>query len=89
MNDGWLEQMGPLAGPLGACSLLTLMLILERLLFFAGHGFRIWADAYLATLQQILNQVHLAIDGVIHAPDEWTGNPSDFLLHRASPGETA
>jgi biopolymer transport protein ExbB len=37
MSDWW-QQIGPLAGPLGACSLLTLMLILERLLFFASLG---------------------------------------------------
>ena len=37
MSDWW-QQIGPLAGPLAACSLLTLMLILERLLFFASLG---------------------------------------------------
>jgi biopolymer transport protein ExbB len=36
--SGWWEQIGPLAGPLGACSVLTLMLIVERLLFFATLG---------------------------------------------------
>lgn len=36
--NAWLEQIGPLTGPLGACSLLTLLLILERMLFFASLG---------------------------------------------------
>lgn len=51
--SGWWQQIGPLAGPLGLCSVLTLMLILERLLFFSRLG-----RTLVSRLRPLLNADH-------------------------------
>lgn len=41
MLGEWVARMGPLAGPLLFCSLATVALAVERLLFFLRHGTRL------------------------------------------------
>ncbi len=54
----------------------------------AGHAFRIWADAYLASMEYLLNRVHLAIDGV--ALEEHFGvRDSEKTIHSCLREETA
>lgn len=80
-----------LAGGLRQAMLTTAVgLIIAVPALVAGHGFRIWADAYLATLEHLLNQVHLAIDGVIDTPEQPDGHFGDLrFLHIPPQGETA
>lgn len=83
--SGWWEQVGPLAGPLGACSVLTLMLIVERLLFFATLG-RMMMKRLRLLLNAVQNGDWLAL---IEQSPARRGLPAQGLqllaTHRARP----
>lgn len=86
----WPVQPAVIAGGLRQAMLTTVVgLIVAVPALVAGHGFRIWADAYLATLEHLLNQFHLAIDGVFDASEEGAGDPDESRLHLAPWGERA
>lgn len=83
--SGWWEQVGPLAGPLGLCSVLTLMLILERLLFFVALG-----RTLVQRLRPLLTAVHSERwSTVIEQCRKRRGLPAQglqlLLAHRARP----
>ena len=83
--SGWWEQIGPLAGPLGLCSVLTLMLILERLLFFVALG-----RTLVQRLRPLLTAVHSERwSTVIEQCRKRRGLPAQglqlLLAHRARP----
>ncbi|MCC8998537.1 MAG: MotA/TolQ/ExbB proton channel family protein [Candidatus Contendobacter sp.] len=83
--SGWWEQIGPLAGPLGLCSVLTLMLILERLLFFVALG-----RTLVQRLRPLLTAAHSERwSTVIEQCRKRRGLPAQglqlLLTHRARP----